>query len=220
MQIIIDEMFKSQYLTCGKTYDNFIFENCPKKFVEYALTSLSEEAEIKPCNVKITHKMEEKVESTLANCTNKIQQDILARDFVTLLVMKEVLKNIPEKSEEYDNITEQIKAFYGNDFLKVKQCYANSYFVSDVADFSKNNQKIELNFFLIELNSKTIQKAINNFISSRTPYSIKVFTTNSRLVTYYDQAGNLIQPPHDYMTRDVNRFIEFCDKDELRSENG
>lgn len=31
---------------------------------------------------------------------------------------------------------------------------------------------------------------------------------NDRLVSYYDQAGNIIESPHDFMRRDVNKFIE------------
>ena len=216
MKIIIDEMFKNQYLTCGKTYDNFIFENCPNEFIAQAEILLSvEDALVKPCNVKITNEIETKVLKTLENCKEKFQIDSLARDFVTALVMKEVLKDIPQTMHKINDLNEQIKAFYENDFDKVKQFHAVSFFPSEVAEYSKQFKQIELNFFLYDIQSKTLQKAINNFISSREPFSVKIFT-NRFLASYYDQGGNIIQPPHDYMTRDVNKYIEVRDTFELR----
>jgi hypothetical protein len=120
----------------------------------------------------------------------------------------EVVKDIPEKGMHFSILKEQIKAFYNNEFWKVKQFHATSFFPNDVAEYSKKFGKIELNFFLIETKNVELQRAINNFISSRTPYSIKIFTTNAKLSSYADQAGNLIQSPHDYMTRDVREYIE------------
>ncbi|MBR4998854.1 MAG: hypothetical protein IKY10_03140 [Clostridia bacterium] len=214
MKLIIDEMFKSEYLTPGQTYDNFIFENCSNEFLEKAFKYLSKEASlVKPCNVQITNLLAEKVEKTLENCKDNFQVDALARDYVTALVMKEALKNITQAKHKYNDLIEQINAFYENDFDKVKQFYMNSFFPYEVADFSKKINKIELNFFLIDMKSKTIQKAINNFISQRAPYSVKIFTNNN-LASYYDQCGNIIQPPHDYMTRNVNEFVEIQEEHE------
>lgn len=212
-QLEIEKAFVEDYLTCGQTYDNFIFENCPIDFVCEAQKLLSMPANgIKPCNVKITKDDVTKLEKTLENCVTNLQKSFLARDIITALVMREVVKDIPEKGMHYSILKEQIKAFYQNDFWKVKQFHATSFFPNDVADYSKKFGKIEVNFFLVDNESVVLQQAINNFISSRAPYSVKVFATNERLASYYDQAGNIIQSPHDYMTRDVNKFITIIDE--------
>ena len=62
---------------------------------------------------------------------------------------------------------------------------------------------------LKDTKNKYIQQAVNVFIASREPYSVKIFTNNDRLVTYYDLNGNLIESPHDFMRRAVDMFAEF-----------
>jgi len=211
----INQVFIDEYLTCGKTYDNFIFENCSQEFVERAQKFLSKENNnVKPCNIKITKEVEDKIKKVLDNCNTDIQKSILARDFIIVLVMKEVLKDIDEEHKSFYAMEEQLKAYYKNDFLKIKEYLTDSYLMSDIAEYSKKFKKIEINFFLYNTQNNVLQKAINNFISSRTPYSVKIFTTNKRLSSYYDQAGNLIQSPHDFMTRDVNKWFAF-DGDDL-----
>lgn len=37
----IDKSFIDSYLTCGSTYDNYIFENCPNEVIEFAYDCLS-----------------------------------------------------------------------------------------------------------------------------------------------------------------------------------
>ena len=61
---------------------------------------------------------------------------------------------------------------------------------------------------LEDVNNQYLQQAINLFLSAREPYSVKVFTNSERLATYYDLNGNIIQCPHDFMTRDVRPFVE------------
>ena len=73
---------------------------------------------------------------------------------------------------------------------------------------AKELGKIELSFILEDAENKYFQQAVNLFISSREPYSVKIFTNNDRLVTYYDLNGNIIECPHDFMRRDVSEFIE------------
>ena len=212
----IEKTFADYYLTCGVTYDNFIFENCPIEFVLEAEKLLSVPTHsVKPCNVKFTREDEIKIEQTLQNCVNDWQKDVLARDFVTALVMGQVLKDIPEKGMHYSVVKEQIKAYLENQFWRVKQLHATSFFPGDVADYAKKFGRIELNIFLVDTQSKAIQRAINNFICSRTPYSIKLFTTNARLPSYQDQAGNLMQAPHDYMNVDVNKYITITESQDL-----
>ena len=207
--MIIDESFEKYYLNVGMTYDNFIFENCPFKFVKIAEEKLKKSnAGVKPCQVVITKEMEQLVENTINNCSQEFQKKLLARDFITALIIKEMLAGVEDKSLEYKATCGQIKAFLDNEFEKVKEYHSSAFYPSDVKECMKLAGKIELNFFLYNTQSKLLQQAINIFISSREPYSVKIFTTNDKLPTYYDQTGNIIQCPHDYMTRDVNKFIE------------
>ena len=61
-KIEINDYFKKSYLTCGNTYDNYIFHNCPKSFLQVAYDSLNEDKfGIRPCMVRITKEDEEYV---------------------------------------------------------------------------------------------------------------------------------------------------------------
>lgn len=204
--IAIEENFKNYYLTCGQTYDNFIFEQCPIEFMDVAQMLLSKsENNVKPCNIKICRKQQSELENVFLNCGNDYQKNALARYYITILIMVEFFKDIDNKV--FKSLKEQIECFINNDFEKIKQNYIVGYMPYDVARISKKaGQKIELNIFLIDIDNKDLQQAINNFISSREPYSIKLFT-NNQLTTHYDQNGNLIQCPHDYMTRNISKFV-------------
>lgn len=212
-KIEINDVFKEEYLTCGASYDNCIFENCPIELIQEAQKMLSvKNYGVSPCNVTLTRDDEIKVEKTLENCITDYQKTLLTRDFITALVMREVLKDIPEKGAPYAVVKQQIKAYYENEFWKVKQYHATSFFPSEVRNFHKNYKRLEVNFFLVDTENKELQKAINNFISAREPYCVKVFTTNKRLPSYVDEGGNLIQPPHDYLNINPNSFISFSEE--------
>lgn len=209
----IEVNFKNSYLICGATYDNFIFENCPKPFMKEAFKLLCEPTTIYPCNVIITKSDEKKVENILNECSTELQKIILARDFITALVMREVLKGIPAKKSSLHVLDLQIKAFLDGEMYKVKQYHFSAYFPSDVARYYGKFGAFEVNFFLLDTNNVYIQKAVNNFFSCRAPYCVKLFTNNKRLPSYLDEAGNLIQSPHDYMTKNVNEYILNKEKD-------
>lgn len=205
----INENFSNYYLTCGQTYDNFVFENCPKEFLRVAKKMLSKNSvDTKSCIIVLTRDDEVKVENVFEQCRDRLQQRILARDFVTSLVMREVLRGYSPRLSSFCEVNEQIKAFMENDFNKVKHFHSTSFFPSDVADMKSEVGKFELNIFLLNTENVELQRAINNFISSRTSYSIKLFTNNPQLASYTDQSGNYIQSPHDFMTRDVNDYIQ------------
>ena len=59
--IEINEYFKAEYLTCGRTRDNFLFENCPREFMAEAVRLLNVPSEDnKPCVIMLTAGMEYK----------------------------------------------------------------------------------------------------------------------------------------------------------------
>ena len=94
------------------------------------------------------------------------------------------------------------------DIEKVKKYHSVAPMPFDITNFSREIQKIELNFILNNTQNVYIQEAINNFISSREPYSVKIFSSHS-LPSYRDQTKNLIECPHDYMSRNISDFIEY-----------
>lgn len=214
----INEYFFKHYLTVGRTYDNFLFENCPAEFISVAKDNLSKRGSaVKPCCVTVTRDIEEFIEKTLNNCSEDFQKKLLARDFIMALIMKELLSYTDKKSE-YNLVCQQINAFFKNDFERVKDFHFSSFQPSDVKKCMKFLGKIEINFFLEDTKNVYLQQAINIFLSCREPYSVKVFTTNEKLPTYYDPNGNLIECPHDFMRKDVNQFITKDYEDEIIQE--
>ena len=211
----INEQFKQQYLIPGNTQDNWIFEECPAEFMQIARESLSHSGEhIKACNVVFTKIEEYVLNQLLPNFSQEFHKRILARDYVTALIMKEVLKGCPNKQYEYDFVCEHLHAFENKDIELIKQHHVKCFMPHHVAEFSKNEQKIELNFFLHDADNKYLQQAINLFVTGREPYSVKMFASG-KLKTFYDQMGNLMENPHDFMSRNVNNFIE----DELAEQS-
>jgi hypothetical protein len=207
--IEIEEIFKRNYLICGNSYDNFIFHGCPKAFLDVAYKSLSENKfGIVPVLVKITRKDEEIIEDMLKDYQDKeFYKTIICRDYVNARVLNEVYKGTREKSARKSVLSEHVKAFENGEFYKVKQYHATAPFMHDILDAYRSCGKFEVNFFLEDTENVYIEKAINNFMSSRTPFTVKIFATKDKLPTYYDEGGNVIQSPHDYMTRDVKKFI-------------
>lgn len=203
----IDAYFEKEYLVAGNTYDNFVFENCPSEFLAVAKHKLSTGEKVKSCCVSLTKKEEQAFEKIAACCATDLQKKVLARDFVVALVLNQLLKG-SDKVEKYEFASAQVNAFFEGNFEKVKTMHGESFMPHDIKRLAKEFGKIELNLFLSEMKSVVLQQAVNLFLSSREPYSVKLFTSGEKLSTYYDLNGNLIESPHDFMRRDVNKFIE------------
>lgn len=210
----INQYFKSQYLTCGKTYDNFIFENCGKEFLKCALESLSQDNNgVKSVVIKISRMTEAKLEKLFDECLYDLQRKFFAKDFVNSLFMMEILKDLPEESHRLAVIKKGKEALVKGNYygaVKYNQVSPNFY---EIQSILKKVGKIELNIFLNGTKNVYLQQAINDFVSSRLPYSVKVFASQ-KLVSYFDQQGNFLQAPHDYLTFNLNHFIENDDQPE------
>ncbi len=203
----INNYFKIEYLTCGRTRDNFLFENCPKEFIAAAKRLLEVPANgVKPCAMVITDKLENRFAKTLEQCKDDFEKSVLSRDLVCSICMYELLKGDERFNEKRDEVHKGIIALLSGDYVGAKKYHLNSPMPYEITKTARDMGKVELNIFLIDTTNKYIQQSINNFISSREPYSIKVFA-NQKLPSYRDQMGNLIQSPHDYMTIDVNGYI-------------
>ena len=204
----VNSFFESQYLIPGNTYDNFIFESCPDEFLSFAKKKLTKGGtEVKPCVVCLDKEQEALIETTLGNFSEDFQKQVLARDFITSAVVRELLQYTEKEPELRGFVNTQLTAFLQNDADTVRQMHGESLIPYDVSRLARKVGKIELDFILDGTQNKFLQQAINIFISSREPYSVKVFTNNDRLPTYYDTSGNLIECPHDYLRRNVNEFI-------------
>ena len=209
---IINEHFKNTYLTCGRTHDNFIFENCPKEILSLAKNSLSQNSNnVKSCCITINRDIEQAVEKTLEKFENILQKKIICKDFIIGLFALELLKNLDEDLSNQpfskEEIIEGINAILNGCCEDVKNFCTNAPLPYDIKKLISSIGKIELNIFLNDTKNVYLQNAINNFISSREPYSIKLFTTNQKLPSYLDQNGNYIECPHDFMTRNIQNFI-------------
>lgn len=206
--MIINDYFIESYLTPGVTYDNFIFENCPLDFVKIAKEKLSEQNHgVKSCCVMLTREIEELVEKILDCCSEEIQKKLLARDFVTAMIMRELLQDVPSKHDDYDRARAQLNVFKSMNFEKAKELHSQCFMPYDVRRLKKEVGAFEINFFLIDTQNRYLQQAINVFVSSREPYSVKIYTNNRKLPSYWDLEGNAIECPHDFMRRNVYDYI-------------
>ena len=209
-KLVVNDYFRKEFLDCGNTYDNYIFHDCPKDFLPFAYDSLSkDDIYVRSCNVRITRQDEDNVEYTLKECSSELQRIILCSDYVNSRVLKEVYKDIKEKGAHFAVLKETIKAFDEGQLWRVKQLHTCSPFMHDIIDAYKKFGAFEINFFLEDTENILIQKAVNNFISSRAPFSVKLFTNLEHLPTYLDEGDNRIEAPHDYLSMNVRDYITY-----------
>ncbi|MBQ7352290.1 MAG: hypothetical protein IJW59_05495 [Clostridia bacterium] len=204
----INNYFIENYLTCGKTKDNFITTSCPKDFLITAKECLSSpDNNIKPINIYINKNNEIVIEKTLDNCSDDFHKKILARDYITSLIMLKIYQQLNLYPTQIQSREEHIQAFNENNFKKIIELHTDCPMPFEITRCYKKYGKFEINFFLDNTENKFLQQAINNLISERNPISIKIFATMQNLPTYLDECGNLIQSPHDYLQLNINHFI-------------
>lgn len=212
--LYINEYFKNTYLSCGKTHDNFLFNDCPELFINEAYKLLSASStNTHSITIKITHNLEERLQKTLDQCTNPNHRKIISRDLFLSIFMSK-LKNIqPHQTDNLSSLTKGIESILSGNFEEAKKYHFDAPMPYEITDTIKDIGKIELNIFLHNTNNKYLQQAINNLVSSREPYSIKIFNTSQELPTYTDQNGTFIESPHDYMSINVKNFININESD-------
>lgn len=210
MSIEINEYFKNQYLTCGNTYDNFVFHNCPKEVLDMAEQSLSQDMEMCTSIVlRFDKQIESRLEQTLDACVDDFQRGVLARTYFFARFMRELLHktNKTYRHHTVDGLDGGIEKLLGGDFEGSKKFYLIAPFFDEVESFISKNGKYELDILLDDTSNVFLQRAINFSLASRTSYSIKVFNTKDIFVSAYTDSGQLIEPAHDYLTRDFRDFI-------------
>ena len=210
-KLIIDKYFIDEYLTSGRTKDNFIFENCPTEFLAEASLRLSDDCnDVKSCCVYFLKEELDNIRLILDELDGDYAKKLIGRDYVCCKIMQSLLKK--NNDSELDKISFILAVYSTRDIDAIKKCHSECPMPFDISNKAKDMKNIELNIFLNEKADIFTQQAINNFISSRESYSIKLFLKN-QLSTSYDQMGNLMQCPHDFMIRDVEKYIEFMDCD-------
>ena len=190
------EQFKE--ILNDQTSDNYVFFGFPKEMVEPAKLILNKNKEKKSCFITIDAEMEEKLNATLDGFTNEKHKDIICRDLFVTLFMKELTKDSAENQTYQDFLEKGLDMILSGDSQIAKEYHSFCPMPLELTKMIKNNLPIVLNIFLTDANNVYLQRAINNYLGAREPYSIRVFTNQKKLTSYYDQMGNAIQPIHDY----------------------
>lgn len=209
--------FKEHFLTCGQSRDNFVFHGCPKELIEIAKKSLEKSTDVKACNIAISRKQEEQLENAYIDKNNQYIKAFGKAYFYTLF-MKEIIKHQP-KQEQYRAILDECEeAFLGKDLEKAKIYLDFAPKFRDILMMARRVGKIELNIFLEDTQNTYIQKAINNFISSKTPFSVKIFNNSNKFCVNYDYSDRFVQPVIDYMDMNIQNYIDNGKGEELESK--
>ena len=216
MSLEINEYFKSQYLTCGNTSDNLVFYDCPRELLDYAEHSLSQSSEqCMPCIIKITSQDEDRLAQTLNNCSSDYEKMILARTYYYTRFMRELVakSNRGYKDFDLDSLDNGIEMLVSGSVESAKKYYVQSPFIDQIEGFIKNLGKIELDIMLDNTRNVFLQKAINNSLSARSSYSVKIFNTKDRFVTPFTENGQLVEAIHDFSSRNVRDYVKVIKDD-------
>ena len=208
IMIKINDTFTSSYLTPGMTRDNFIFENCPIEFLEQAKVLLSrQDQQTISCVINLNKHTNKIIGTALELFDSDYHKKLVARDYVCSLIMKNLLTQTLPNKEVIDGLNVGLEAVENADKNAIMGYHSVAPMPYEITNFYRDIGPFELNFILEESQNVYVQQALNNFISSREPYSVKVFA-NGTLSTYLDQNKTPIENPHDYMKRNVQDFIE------------
>ena len=208
IMIKINNTFISSYLTPGISRDNFIFENCPIEFLERAKVLLSSQGQqTKSCVIELTKSNETTISKALDLFESDFHKKLIARDYICSMILKELLIQTNTNPEAISGLTNGLDAISNQDKEGIINFHSVSPMPHEITKFYREICPFELNFILDDTKNIYVQQAINNFISAREPFSVKIFSTKT-LPTYLDQNKTAIENPHDYMKRNVQDFIE------------
>ncbi|MFQ6752411.1 MAG: hypothetical protein ACLRFL_02455 [Clostridia bacterium] len=203
--MLIDEL-----ITTGAraSSDNVVVVNCSYNFMRMAIEGLNNTDDCRAICVIINAKTNEKISKFLDSILDRDHQKIYARTFVGSIIMLEMLKNYEDVNLgfEYDKelLSSGIEAFISQDADRVKEFYIHhAPWSMDIERVVRKYGKMELNIFLSNKIDTRLQNEINNFIFSRLPYCVKVFTSADRLSSYRTTSGDMIQIPHDFTEYDM-----------------
>ena len=138
MSIEINEYYKNQYLTCGNTYDNFVFCNFPRELVSCVEKSLSQNAnECTSVVLRFDKQIEEGLSKTLDACADDFQRGVLARTYYIARFMRELLHktNQTYRHHTVEGLDAGIESLLGGDFEGSKKFYLQAPYFSEIDNF-------------------------------------------------------------------------------------
>ena len=210
----LSKYFVDTFLTVNpRGGDNCVFTNCPEEVL-----SLAEEKLVEPRKVGVSHvipiscEIADAFEDACEDFDKVFFPKIIARGLVNGLVMKSLLeskKSALSKSERemLDAVNQGLEDILSCDYDGISDYLKCAPTHFDISSFIEDNGRHEIAFVLRDMKSKGIQQAINNFLSARSRYVIKVFS-DAELASCLDEGGNLVQCPHDYTSIKISHFIE------------
>ena len=214
--IEMNSYFKNQFLTSGQTYGKHIITNVPTAILEQAPQIINNSnKDHKACNIILTREEEKQIEKTLYPSLDKYTRTILARDYICAIIYRELSRIIDISYKQLQIVDSQLEAFTNNNLGLLKELHSTSLMPNNIVELIKKEGNIDLNLFLHSTQNIDIQRAFNIFMSSRVPFSIKIFTNNEKIPSYTDSLGTLIECPHDYTSTYANKYIETHHQNEM-----
>lgn len=212
--MLINKSFAEEYLACGQARDNMVFTACSNRVLDWIKNYLknSQQKDILAV-VELSRQDEMGFEQILESCTDEFQKNLLSQEFITSCVLRSAMINAGSKDDFLSPIeicNKFLDACQRGDFEGVKQLYTKAPMQYQVAYFVRKYGRLEMDFFLCDTQNKYIQRAINNFLSAREPYCVKVFSNTNLLPSYITSNGQRVESPHDYIDMNINNFLNDC----------
>ena len=212
MKNLINKTFVENYLTCGATYDNYIFERCPKDVMLFAgkFSKKTQNDKCKAVNLCFTPADKVFVDKLVDNFKDEYRKKIIAGSYFNLKFMLGIIGTFGDEKCKFkkETLINVIKDFSSTSVDDILNAYLKAPLSFDIDVAVKKIPKFELNIFCFSKQNIYLQMAMNDYISYRLPYSIKLFTDSERLCTYFTSTGGFMQAPHDYLSMDINKFME------------
>ena len=211
-------MILEDLMTTGARHssDNVVVVNCSSDFMRMAKDRLVSNNDCKAINVVINANVNDSVSKFLDLVDDKDHQKMFTRTFIASIIMHEVLNNYDNVNDifEYDveDLSRGISAFLAQDLISVREYHIqHAPWSMDIERVVRKYGKMELNIFIPNMVDIRIQREINNYISSRLPFCVKVFTNEDRLSSYQTSFNEVIQIPHDFTEYDMLYLNSYLD---------
>jgi len=193
----LSKYFVDNFLTVNpRGGDNCVFTNCPEEVLSIAEDRLLSNQKSGCAHViSISDAICDAYEEAVEGYDPMFFPKIVARNLVNGLVMKSLLeskKSALSKSERemLDAVNQGLEDILSCDYDGMVEYAKNAPTHFDISSFIEDNGRHEIAFVLRDAKSKRIQQAINNFLSARSRYVIKVFS-DAELASCLDEGGIL-----------------------------
>ncbi len=209
----LSKYFVDNFLTVrANGGDNCVFTNCPDEVLKIAQETLEKENE-----AGIAHiiPLSNGIVSAFGDACEEFEGfyvPILARGLVNGLVMKSLIESksselTGRESKMLQEINQGLEDMLSCDSNGIIHYLKRAPLSFDISNFVEKNGRHEIVFILRDMKDRRLQQAVNNFLSERSRYVVKVFS-DSNLASCLDEGGNLVQCPHDYVSINIKHFIE------------